>query len=313
MGRRAPRPRWHPARVGLWLSHEFGRRVSPRYRRPLVILFRYTRALGDNLMLTTLAREVRKRNPDALIHVVTGLPELFLRNPDVDLVSPEPERKVPLLGRFLVRYEHRFPWNRHLLYYCAECVDIHDEIELRTYLYPSEADREWAEGVTRGLGSAPVLVLRQAGPRTDKKNWPTPYWRALVPRLLKDAPVVDVGMRGSGELEVSHPGFLDLRGGTTLHQLAALMERSRLLITPVSGPLHMAPACGLPSLAIVGGSEPAVATEYPGCRSLESRPSCHNCYEAGPCGQDFICLRSIHPDTVYAAAAEMLAGKEAAA
>jgi len=262
-------------------------------------------------MLTTVAREVRKRNPNAIIHVITGLPEIFDRNPDVDFVSPEPDRPVPGLGRYLIRYEHKFPWKKHILYYCVECVDIKGPIELRTYIYPSEADREWAQSVIQQLdGQRPILVNRIAGPRTDKKNWPTKYWVELINKLLKHYPVVDIGKSTDVTLDIKSPNWLDLRGKTTIHQLAALMEQSLLLIGPVSGPLHLASACGLPTLAIVGGSEPPIGTEYPGCRSLVSRPPCCDCYEQGPCLFNFKCLWDITPEMVFEQVMSMIKERE---
>jgi ADP-heptose:LPS heptosyltransferase len=298
-----------PARLVRSLRFRAGRLLYPRYRRPIVVLFRYTRALGDNLMLTTVAREVRKRNPQAIIHVVTGLPELCDRNPDVSFGSAEPDRRVPQIGRYLVRYEHRFPWTRHLLHYCAECVDIHDEIELRPYVYPSEADRAFARDVVRAVGGAPILVARVAGPRTDKKNWPAAQWREAIPRLCDLAPVVDVGGASCPAAGIEHPRFHDLLGRTTVHQLAALMERSALLVAPVTGVVHLAAASGLRALTIVGGSEPAVATLYPGCLSLVSRPACADCYERGPCAADFACLRAVRARDVAEAAETMLAAE----
>ncbi len=270
-----------------------------------MVLFRYTRALGDNLMLTTVAREVRKRNPDAIIHVITGLPAVFDRNPDVTFVSAEPDRHVPQIGRYLMRYEHRFPWTQHLLRYCVECVDIRDEIELKPYIYPSEADREHARRLVERLGAPPILVTRAAGPRTDKKNWPG--WSETIPRLCELAPVLDVGGASSPPAGVEHPRFHDLLGATTVHQLAAIMELSSLLVAPVTGVVHLAAASGLPALTIVGGSEPAVATQYPGCRSLVRRPPCADCYEQGPCVRALDCMREIAPDDVARLAARMLA------
>jgi ADP-heptose:LPS heptosyltransferase len=296
-----------PRRIAKSLRFRAERLLYPRYKRPLVVLFRYTRALGDNLMLTTVAREVRKRNPDAIVHVITGLPGIFDRNPDVTFVSAEPDRHVPEIGRYLMRYEHRFPWTRHLLHYCVECVDIHDEIDVKPYIYPSEEDREFARRTVERIGSPPIEVTRAAGPRTNKKSWPG--WAEVIPRLCEIAPVLDVGGASSPPAGVAHPRFHDLLGATTVHQLAAVMELSTLLVAPVTGVVHLAAASGLPALTIVGGSEPAVATQYPGCRSLARRPPCADCYAQGPCAHDLACMHAIGPDDVAGLAERMLAGE----
>jgi ADP-heptose:LPS heptosyltransferase len=283
-----------------------GRTLVPRYKRRMVTLFRYTGALGDALFLTTLAREVKKRNPAAIIHVITGLPQVFERNPDVDLVTPYSGKPIPGLGKFLVRYEHRFPWKQHLLNECARCVDIFDEIDRRVYIFPSEEDKAWAAKFVSDAGDAPVLICRSAGPRTDKKNWPDAYWRKLIPVLLNKYRVVEVGAGQPIGERINHTHYTDLTGKTTLHQLAALMSLARLLICPVTGLLHLSSASGIPVICIAGGSEPALATSYPNTRHLVDRPACSDCYEQGPCTYDFRCLLAINPETVIAAAEEIL-------
>jgi ADP-heptose:LPS heptosyltransferase len=275
-----------------------GRRLHPRYKRKKVTIFRYTNALGDALFLTTLAREVKKRNPKAYVHVISGLPQIFDRNPDVDQVSEEPKEGLPGLGKYLMRYEHKFPWNgKHILEHCKAVVDIRDTIELRAYIYPSLEDHLWAEAFVQTLGVSPILINRVAGPRTDKKNWPDDYWEQLLPSLLDLAPVVEIGSQYAKSLP-PHPRFMDLVGKTSIHQTAALMHRSRLLICPVTGTLHLAASCNLPTLCILGGSEPAHATKYPNTYYIENRPSCADCYEKGPCMFDFRCLREISVNTV---------------
>lgn len=295
-----------PTRIVRSVSGRLARAVYPLYKRPVVVLFRYTKALGDALMLTTLAHEVRKRNPDALIHVITGLPSLFDRNPDVNFVNVEPDRPMPGLGRHLIRYEHRFPWHRHLLYYCADCIGLPHDFELRTYIYPSEEDERFAEEFVARAGRPPVLVSRTGGPRTNKKNYPEAHWKSVVEQLLEHHVVVDIGGPGSPEFPGNHPNFHSLLGRTTFHQLAAVMKRSALLVSPVTGTLHLAAATGLRSLAIVGGSEPAAATEYPGGSSLVNRPDCADCYEKHPCHRELECLWKIRPEAVYAVASRML-------
>ena len=275
------------------------RKVYPRYKRRNVTLFRYTSALGDALFLTTLAREVKKRNPAAHIHVITGLPEIFERNPDVNRITlHEPDKKFGI-GKYLVRYEHRFPWKQHLLQECARSVDIFDNIELKTYIFPTDDDRSWAKKVVPDGSTKPVLICRTAGPRTDKKNWPESYWQQLLPELLALHPVIEVGSAGAGIAPVS-TNYTDLRGKTTLHQLTALMERAGLLICPVTGLLHLASAVDLPVVCIAGGSEPALATRYKNTHHLVNRPHCADCYEQGPCVSNFECLHAIRPADVLA-------------
>lgn len=278
----------------------------PRYKRKKIILFRYTSALGDALFLTTLAREIKKRNPSAEIEVITGLPQLFERNPDVTIVTKEPEKPVPGLGRYLVHYEKNAPWKKHILNYCANCVDIHDQIELRTYIFPSEVDFQWADELINKKPGPVILINRLAGPRTDKKNWPSHYWEKLIPELLKVGYVIDIGTLHSENVAQYAENYLNLIGKTTIHQTAALMSKASLLICPVTGSLHLASAYDLPTLCILGGSEPAIGTRYKNTYYIENRPPCADCYEKGPCMNNFICLSEIHPQLVINKVKEIL-------
>src|SRR5205807_2218562 len=119
--------------------------------------------LGDNLMLTTVAREIRKRNPRAQIHAITNRPDVFARNPDFESVIPFARGDRTNGRQFLVTYKQGFPYKRHFVHYCCECVGIRDSIELRTYIYPTAEDHAWAEAFISDLPDLPILVNRGAG------------------------------------------------------------------------------------------------------------------------------------------------------
>jgi len=284
---------------------KIGRAIFPRYKRKNVTLFRYTNALGDALFLTTIAREIKKRNSGAVIHVYTGLPKIFENNPDVDLVTKHNDENIPGLGKHLINYGYYFPWTKHILNYCALTVDIKDEIELKTYIYPNQSDYEWADSCLKSISNEVILVNRKAGPRTDKKNWPDQYWDQLIAELCKIFTVIEIGT-GVTDSKINFNNYINLVGKTTIHQTAALMSKSSMLICPVTGLLHLASAFNLSTICILGGSEPSIATQYPATHYLEYRPVCADCYEKGPCVADFICLTSIKPDHVLEKVREVL-------
>jgi len=60
---------------------------------------------------------------------------------------------------------------------------------------------------------------------------------------------------------LSHPA-LDLVGKDTLKQLPALLERADLLLTPDSGPMHIANAMGTKVLGLHAASNPARSGPY---------------------------------------------------
>lgn len=285
---------------------KIGRVLYPRYKRNKVILFRYTTALGDALMLTTLAREVKKRNPNAYIHVVTGVPVIFERNPDINEISPEPKSHVDGLGKYLIRYEHQFPWEKHILNSCAEIVDINDAIELKTYIYPTVNDFKFAKDIINNSDLPPILINRKAGPRTDKKNWPDNYWNILIQDLTQKYFIIEIGGTEETATSTETKNYINLTGKTSIHQSAALMSVTKLLVCPVTGLLHLASAYNLTTLCILGGSEPAIGTKYTNTHFIESRPACADCYEQGPCNFEFICLHDISPKMVFSRINELM-------
>lgn len=281
------------------------RKLHPFYKQKWIVLFRYTKALGDGLFLASVAHEIKKRNPNCTIHVITGLPTLFDRNPDVDLVSLEPNKSLNHIGQSVLHYESKFPWKENILYDCFDLFGIKDikPEDIKTYIYPSDEDYQYADQILQEhQGKKVIAISTVAGPRTDKKNWPIEYWNTLINKLLDDDfVIVKLGLSypEMKDVSIKNESFIDLTGKTTIHQSAAILSKVDLLVCPVTGVLHLAAAFDTKALAIVGGSEPGKATQYKNGHFIENRPSCADCYEKGPCVADFICLKKIDSNQVY--------------
>ena len=293
-----------PQRLWRHLKFLAGGFFNPRYKRNAVIMC-HTGGLGDNLMLTAVAREVKKRNPKALIHVITKFPAVFDRNPDVDFVSRKPKGQFPWMRPFRVDYTLDFPWKEHLLHSMCRCLNIPGQIELRTHIFPEVEDWEFAERLISELGAAPVVLARGSSVKTcDKKVWPLNLWRRLAKDLLRFTPVVDIGSGGSA-LDVSDPTYRSLLGKTSLHQMAALLGKSKALITMDSGPYHVAAAFGLPTVCILGGVIPPAAIQYPNAKVLTNRPDCCDCWTVRECSRNLECLVNIPVEQVLLALDEL--------
>lgn len=296
-----------PARVLRYSKFWISGRLYPRFKRTAVILCS-SGGLGDELMLTAVAREVRKRNPDALIHVIARIPEVFDRNPYVNLVSRRPRESVPWLRPFMVRNSPGFPWHRHFLHCLCEKVNITDHIELRTYIFPDERDQAYADKVVSELGAAPILLARTSdSAQTFRKIWPLSSWQRLAGELINLAPVVDIGLSGMA-LDIPATGYRNLVGKTTIHQLAALMGRAKALITMDSGPNHLAAAYELPTVCLLGGVFPPVAIRYPRTKVLVNRPDCCDCWPLKACSRNLECLVNISVEDVLKALDEICPG-----
>ena len=115
----------------------------------------------------------------------------------------------------------------------------------------------------------PILIFPESS--RVEKNW---SGFALLTDLLIDAlpgtPVVWAGARHLTSHQLSIPAltsssrFHNLTGKTTLAQLPPLLAKARLVVGNDSGPLHLAAALGVPTLALFGPTEPDLYRPYPG-------------------------------------------------
>jgi heptosyltransferase III len=124
----------------------------------------------------------------------------------------------------------------------------------------SARESEAASSLLRDLGIAvprdvsPFVAVFIGGHR--HKRWPWPRWQELLTRL--DAgPVPVVAIIGPEESAIAG----DVRGlarnslrvapPLSIRSVAAVIARARILVTPDSGPMHLAAALGVPVVALV--------------------------------------------------------------
>lgn len=130
---------------------------------------------------------------------------------------------------------------------------------------PGEA-RAAARACLGALPPGPVIALHPGGGRAVKQWHPERFADAgatlareldaavLITGSEADAPVTDIVARRLASAGVR---FLRTQGTVDLVVLAALLERSRLMVTGDTGPMHLAAAVGTPVVAVFGPSLPA--------------------------------------------------------
>ena len=131
-----------------------------------------------------------------------------------------------------------------------------------------EAAREWARAQWPDDGT-PVLMISPCSSHA-RRNWHADRYAAVADHAAaRGWRVVLCG--GRSELERSttdaivaamRTPALDLVGKDTLKQLPALLERADLLVTPDSGPMHIANAMGTRVLGLHAASNPARSGPY---------------------------------------------------
>src|SRR5262249_46018521 len=165
-----------------------------------------------------------------------------------------------------------------------------------------------------GMRAVGIQLGAAFGP---SKLWPPARLAALATALDGDGiPVVFLGGPGASALlaEVSAalprpPRSLVGRDHPAL--LPALLGELSALVTPDSGPAHVAAAVGVPVVAIFGPTDPRLTAPLgQGHAALWSRPPCAPCFRAR-CPTAPRCLEPVAAEEVAAAARARRAGPPA--
>jgi len=156
-------------------------------------------------------------------------------------------------------------------------------------------------------------VLIHATTARSAKVWPFPHWRRVIDHAVEQGWTIGlVGSPPAAQKEAYNAGdgeqwllqeteLIDLRGQTSLIELAGASQRARAVISVDAGPLHIAAAVGTPTLAVVGNDAEDVGASplrlwQPRCRNVSrtvSTVSCNGCAERRFQNDD--CLVEGHP------------------
>jgi len=153
-------------------------------------------------------------------------------------------------------------------------------------------DHVWAETLlaTHGLTGKPIIAM-QLGASQESKQWPTDRFAALADALDPSlGEVVLVGSPGERPLGEAFMARVNRHvtnnvGDSSLRQLAALLQRCRVLVTNDTGPMHIATAVGTRVIDMSSGRVCAHETGPYGEGNVVVEPEMA-CY---PCSLDSEC------------------------
>jgi len=139
-----------------------------------------------------------------------------------------------------------------------------------------DAAREWARA--QWLDGKPTLLISPCSSH-ELRNWHTDRYAAVADHAVSRGwQVVLCGGRSQLErdttdaiLAAMRSPALDLVGKDTLKQLPALLERADLVMTPDSGPMHIANAMGSKVLGLHAASNPLRSGPYSDVRYCVDR------------------------------------------
>jgi lipopolysaccharide heptosyltransferase II len=162
----------------------------------------------------------------------------------------------------------------------------------------------------------PWIVL-SPGASCPSKRWPAWKFGMLAEGLAQKYEVAIVGVGTDADKnfmetiqsQMTAP-FYDLSGHLSLGLLAALLQKSALLISNDSGPVHIASAMGTPVVSIFGRNQPGLSPKRWKPLGEKSKVvwkdvGCNPCL-AHACQINFLCLDVISEKDVLAEAGEFL-------
>ena len=198
------------------------------------------------------------------------------------------------------------------------------DIDKKLALFPSKEDRIWVVNFLKDNWvnlNKPIITLNlESSAKWVTKRWPVEYFIELTERLAKEF-MIRVIVTGQNLRDKRSLKFIDKTvkckplitiGKIALGELIALIEKSNLVVTSDSAPMHIAAALNTPFIAIFGPTDPkrhlAPADKF---RLMKKDMKCSPCYH-NVCRKGYLCMKSIKPDEVFEAICDMLNLKDSA-
>jgi ADP-heptose:LPS heptosyltransferase len=174
------------------------------------------------------------------------------------------------------------------------------------FFLSEEEEARWPE-LKASLGiPAEYIVLEPSSNQEwfgDLRSWPRENWLHLLELLQSEGlalpTLVQVGVPSA---EAPLPGVIDLRGRTSIQEMALVLRHCRLFVGTEGGLMHLANASGCRAVILWGGltlPEFIGYQEYQ--RTLHHRVFCAPCGLLGNCPNGKICMTSIRPEEVKGA------------
>ncbi|MGL5664423.1 MAG: glycosyltransferase family 9 protein, partial [Cetobacterium sp.] len=176
-------------------------------------------------------------------------------------------------------------------------------------LYPNKKDIDVVDKIWNENNFNDQEIIAVApGSKWFTKKWPLEYFNEVIDLLVENGKkVIIIGGKDELYLNVNiQQDVLDLRGKTTLLELAEVLKRVKVVLTNDSSPIHIASACKKTSILAIFGPTVKEFGFFPWSENSEvleiENLSCRPCAIHGgdkcPKGH-FKCMLDIKPKQVY--------------
>lgn len=253
--------------------------------------------LGDELLLSAVAREIVRTHPGTRVWIRSRHGFRFPSFVESETVPPT-AKTVETIYQNAVLYGPKFhsPFPGHLV------QQMLDKVALDTGLrvVASDLRPELALRPTRRTAEPTVILHSGTNPRLPSKNWGLSRWEKLAGLLQASG----VRMRQVGSRnEPLLPGTEDLRG-TAPGDLPEVFAESWVVVSIVGFLMHLAEAVHVPAVVLYGGREHPAIDGYPDQIHLSSGPlacrgrwGCHLAPDHD-CPHGMMCMEGLTPELV---------------
>lgn len=208
------------------------------------ILVKRAAAHGDVLVAAGVCAALKKKHPEATIMFSSSLPEVTNNNPYIDqFVEFKDSDKVSVDVLYNLDLSYEWRPNVNILTAYAEYCGVKKE-DCVVYLAQKALKEELPED---------FIIIHPGRTNWAGRDWPHENFVKLSKMLIEAGEkVVCIGKYAEGEI----PCTMDIRGKTTIAQMAWVMKRAKLFIGIDSFPMHVAQVANIPAVAFFGCVKP---------------------------------------------------------
>lgn len=236
-------------------------------------------------------------------------PHRYLRSSVLSWLTGSPIRRgyENAEGAFFYTEKIKYDKTKHevekLLSFIPKDTKKRYEIEL----YPNERDVKVIDEMLKGTEDKKLVVIAP-GSKWFTKRWPLEYFNVVLEQLKSREDIVTAVIGGAEEKifnVVTGGNIIDLRGKTTLLELAELIRRAELILTNDSSPIHIASAWENVKILAIFGPTVKELGFFPWSKNsvifqregLECRPCSLHGGDSCP-KKHFKCMMDIKPEEV---------------
>lgn len=252
-----------------------------------------------------LGKRLRYENFNMVI-----VPHRYLRSSILAWLSRSPIRIGYNIasGKCLFTHKIKYDKSKHEVEKLLSFIAPENKKRYEIELYPSEEEKEKTSNIWQenNLNNKKIVILAP-GSKWFTKQWPVEYFNEVIEnlKLNKNIGIIVVGGKEEKNLPIITKGIVDLRGKTSLLQLADVLSRGDIVVTNDSSPIHIASAFKKPRILAIFGPTVKEFGFFPW--SLNSKVFEVEGLNCRPCGihggkscpkNDFQCMKKILPEYI---------------